>query len=61
LARSCPISKRRWEHGRDLESQWSLLAGKARRWLDNAGAEPPAGGAWTEAASRFIAETAGKR
>jgi Ca-activated chloride channel family protein len=37
---------------RDAEAEWSLLARKARKWLDKCPVRPEGGGTWQEAAAR---------
>jgi hypothetical protein len=37
-----------------VEDEWSLLAAKARRWLDDTDAVPPGRGAWLDAAADFL-------
>lgn len=39
---------------RHVEDQWSLLAAKARRWLDVTTAVPPGRGVWLDAAAGFL-------
>jgi hypothetical protein len=41
-------------NARDAESQWRMLARKARRWLDGVRAVPRGGGAWVDAAERLL-------
>jgi Ca-activated chloride channel family protein len=40
----------------EVEHEWRLLAAKARKWLDNVQAVSADGGAWAEAAAKFLQE-----
>jgi hypothetical protein len=39
---------------RDAETEWRMLARKARRWLDDVRAVPRDGGAWIDAAEKLL-------
>jgi hypothetical protein len=41
-------------HAREAESEWEMLAAKARKWLDDAPATFACGTAWMEAATTFL-------
>jgi hypothetical protein len=41
-------------HAREAESEWQMLAAKARKWLDDAPATLACGTAWMEAATTFL-------
>jgi len=42
------------QHAREAESEWQMLAAKARKWLDDVSATPARGTAWMEAATTFL-------
>jgi hypothetical protein len=42
------------QHAREAESEWQMLAAKARKWLDDAPATLACGTAWMEAATTFL-------
>jgi hypothetical protein len=44
------------QHAYEVEHEWRLLAAKARKWLDNVQAVSADGGAWAEAAAKFLQE-----
>ena len=43
-------------HAQDVEHEWRMLAAKARTWLDTVRAVPADGGAWADAAAKFLQE-----